>query len=74
MDLNETKKILDILSKNLTRKDFKKVMDFMYSISMGVEFNVTQQFYTALLNQYYKTEDKKENIVKLKVMKGGKHA
>lgn len=49
-------------------------MDFMYSISMGVEFNVTQQFYTALLNQYYKTDDKKENIVKLKVMKGGKHA
>jgi|TARA_R100000479_G_scaffold79500_2_gene38599 hypothetical protein len=74
MDLNKTKKVLDILSKNLTKKDFKKVMDFMYSISMGVEFNVTQQFYNALLSQYYKTDDKKHNVVKLKVMKGGKNA
>ena len=47
-DLNKNKEILDILSKNLTKKDFKKVMDFMYGISVGLEFNVTQQFYTAL--------------------------
>ncbi len=74
MDFNKTKEVLDILSKNLTKKDFKKVMDFMYGISVGLEFDVTQQFYKALLSQYYKTDDQKDNIVKLKVMKGGKDA
>lgn len=70
-DLNKNKEILDLLSKNLTKKDFKKVMDFIYSVSVNSDFHYTQQLYQKLLHTYYETDDKKQNIVKLKVVKGG---
>ena len=70
-DLNKNKEIFDLLSKNLTKKDFKKVMDFIYAISVNSDFHYTQQLYQKLLHTYYETDDKKQNIVKLKVVKGG---
>ena len=70
-DLNKNKEIFDLLSKNLTKKDFKKVMDFIYNISINSDFHYTQQLYQKLLHTYYETDDKKQNIVKLKVVKGG---
>ena len=70
-DLNKNKEIMDLLSKNLTKKDFKKVMDFIYNISINSDFHYTQQLYQKLIDTYYQTDNKKENIVKLKVVKGG---
>tara|TARA_R100000426_G_scaffold555_4_gene1004 strand:- start:176 stop:412 length:237 start_codon:yes stop_codon:yes gene_type:complete len=70
-DLNKNKEIFDLLSKNLTKKDFKKVMDFIYAISVNSDFHYTQQLYQKLLHTYYETDDKKQNIVKLKLVKGG---
>ena len=70
-DLNKNKEIFDLLRKNLTKKDFKKVMDFIYAISVNSDFHYTQQLYQKLLHTYYETDDKKQNIVKLKVVKGG---
>ena len=70
-DLNKNKEIFDLLSKNLTKKDFKKVMDFIYAISVNSDFHYTQQLYQKLLHTYYETDDKKQKIVKLKVVKGG---
>ena len=72
-DLNKNKEIFDLLSKNLTKKDFKKVMDFIYNISINSDFHYTQQLYQKLLYTYYETNDKKQNIVKLKVVKGGQN-
>lgn len=72
-DLNKTDEIMSILSKNLTKKDFKKVMDFIYGASMGMDFNYSSVLYQKLLNQYYQTTDKKENVIKLNVVKGGKN-
>ena len=64
---------MSILSKNLTKKDFKKVMDFIYATSLGIDFNYSEVLYKKLLEQYYRTTDQKENIVKLNLVKGGKH-
>lgn len=72
-DLNKTDEIMSILSKNLTKKDFKKVMDFIYGASMGMDFNYSNALYQKLLNQYYETTDQKENVVKLNLVKGGKN-
>ena len=72
-DLNKTDEIMSILSKNLTKKDFKKVMDFIYATSLGIDFNYSEVLYKKLLEQYYRTTDQKENIVKLNLVKGGKH-
>jgi hypothetical protein len=72
-DLNKTDEIMSILSKNLTKKDFKKVMDFIYATSLGIDFNYSEVLYKKLLDQYYRTTDQKENIVKLNLVKGGKH-
>ena len=71
--LNKTDEIMSILSKNLTKKDFKKVMDFIYGASMGMDFNYSNALYQKLLNQYYETTDQKENVVKLNLVKGGKN-
>jgi hypothetical protein len=71
-DLNKTDEIMSILSKNLTKKDFKKVMDFIYATSLGIDFNYSEVLYKKLLDQYYRTTDQKENIVKLNLVKGGK--
>ena len=35
----ETDKILKILSNNLNKKDYKIVMDYIYAMSNGVNFN-----------------------------------
>ena len=59
--------------KVFTKKDFKKVMDFIYNISINSDFHYTQQLYQKLLHTYYETNDKKQNIVKLKVVKGGQN-
>ena len=72
-DLNKTDEIMSILSKNLTKKDFKKVMDFIYATSLGIDFNYSEVLYKKLLEQYYRTTDQKENIVKLNLVKGGKN-
>ena len=72
-DLNKTDEIMSILSKNLTKKDFKKVMDFIYATSLGIEFNYSNILYKKLLEQYYRTTDRKENVVKLNLVKGGKN-
>jgi hypothetical protein len=72
-DLNKTDEIMSILSKNLTKKDFKKVMDFIYATSLGIDFNYSEVLYKKLLDQYYRTTDQKENIVKLNLVKGGKN-
>ena len=71
-DLNKNKEIMDLLSKNLTKKDFKKVMDYMYAISLGVEFNYSNELYQRMLDLYYRHTGEKHNVVKLNVVKGGK--
>ena len=48
-------------------------MDFIYNISINSDFHYTQQLYQKLLHTYYETNDKKQNIVKLKVVKGGQN-
>jgi len=72
-DLNKTDEIMSILSKKKKKKDFKKVMDFIYATSLGIDFNYSEVLYKKLLEQYYRTTDQKENIVKLNLVKGGKH-
>ena len=71
-DLNYLQDILNILRKNLTKKDFKKVMDYMYAISLGVEFNYSNELYQRMLDLYYRHTSKKNNVVKLNIIKDRK--
>ena len=71
-DLNYLQDILNILRKILTKKDFKKVMDYMYAISLGVEFNYSNELYQRMLDLYYRHTGEKNNVVKSKLVKGSK--
>jgi hypothetical protein len=80
----ETDKILKILSNNLNKKDYKIVMDYIYAMSNGVNFNEDGTLHKKMIDVWYRmgTKDRarvssddvntKNNIYKFNVIKGRK--
>jgi len=75
LDKKETEQVLDLLNLNLSKREFKKVMDFMHKLSHGQEIFETMNFYNQMLEVYYSATVSKKtrnNVTKLKVIKGSK--
>jgi len=50
----ETDKIIHILSNNLDRKDYKIVMDYIYAMSSGVNFNEDGTLHKKMIDVWYR--------------------
>ena len=72
LDIKEKEQVLDLLNLSLSKREFKKVMDFMHKLSHGQEVFKTLNFYNQMLEAYYSepvSKKTRNNVTKLKVIK-----
>ena len=73
-------KSLDILARNLNRKDYNLVTNVMFSLHNGVSYGYRHEFDPAMMGdaayiyKLNKPKQFKNNVVKLKVVEGSKDA
>ena len=73
-------KSLVILARNLNRKDYNLVTNVMFSLHNGVSYGYRHEFDPAMMGdaayiyKLNKPKKFKDNVVKLKVVKGSKDA
>jgi len=73
-------KSLVILARSLNQKDYNLVTNVMFAIHNGVSFGYRKEFDPAMMGdaayiyKLHKPKKYKDNIVKLKIVKGSKDA